>query len=508
MATEPSPSPRPADPARVAPIPPRPSEVPFALLAHPVVQVLRFLTKAALAWFLAAEELGDAMAVGLFAFLAQHLSLFGLDDAVVFAPRLTLGLWRALRRFLNLTGAVLTVAVAASGLLLAPLMGAPELKVLALVLAPTVWIGNLAVLPNALLVRQRRFRAVFTIDLCSVAAFAVVTLALSASGAGAWSLVGGWYANAALAVVSSHVLARGSLPAESGESAETRRTLRYGAHLMGASLLGFGGERLDSFAIGIGIGRAALGLYEWALQLSQFAVQYASNLSERFLFPTLARDRRNAPSAMARSFREAIRLCNTFVLPLHVAMSVAAVPFVRGFLPRDWLPAGRLLSVLALAAAWRSLDVVSLAALKAAGRSAAVLRLSAIRLGLLAVAVALTVWTGDILALALGVLAARSLGALLTLTAAGRLPEIQADGVRRVSSAGLPCFLAWCAAYLPAAWIIGASLADSPRLQLAATVSAALAVWLALRAFIDREALLREWQHLYRELSAAFGGRG
>jgi len=159
--------------------------------------------------------------------------------------------------------------------------------------------------------------------------------------------------------------------------------------------------------------------------------------------------------------------------------------------------------VLALAGAWRSVDVVFLAALKATGESRAVLRLSVLRLALLALAVTLTLSRG-LLPLALGVLAARCLAALCTLWRAGRLPEIRALGLRQVTTAGMPCFLFWCAVYLPAAWTLDGLLTETPRALVLATATTAVAVWVLVRISMDRKALRWEWSRLAHEL----GGRG
>jgi hypothetical protein len=69
---------RPFPPLAAAPAPRR-NELPFALLAHPTVQAVRFLTKAALAWFLVAEHFGEVMLAGLLVNLCGRVAVLGLD---------------------------------------------------------------------------------------------------------------------------------------------------------------------------------------------------------------------------------------------------------------------------------------------------------------------------------------------------------------------------------------------------------------------------------------------
>jgi hypothetical protein len=55
--------------------------VSFALIAHPTVQFVRFLSKLALPWFLSPEQFGEATLAGAILFGVQHIAVFGLDEA-------------------------------------------------------------------------------------------------------------------------------------------------------------------------------------------------------------------------------------------------------------------------------------------------------------------------------------------------------------------------------------------------------------------------------------------
>jgi PST family polysaccharide transporter len=379
----------------------------FALLGHPSVQAIRFLSKACLVWFLTREEFGGAALAGLVVFAAQHAALLGTDDAVIQAAHLDRPLWRRLCRFHHATGLGLALIVALLGLVLGEVTADPELAALVAVLAPAVWLANLSVLPSALLLRARAFRRVLMVDLASVSGFAVTAVGLAVLGAGAWSLVGAWYANALVALVAAGRLARPELDRLGEEErADPGAVLRYGVQVSGASLLSLASERLDGLGVGVLIGRAALGLYEWALGLSQLALSYATSMAERCLFPILSEERR--AGSLRAAHGKAFRIAAFGLLPLHVLLAFLARPLVTGLFPEEWHGAVPLLVLFALAAGLRCLEIVELTALKALGLGATLLRLAGLRLALLLVALALTLPEGDVTAVAAGVLVARA----------------------------------------------------------------------------------------------------
>ena len=85
-------------------------------------------------------------------FGVAHIAALGLDEALIHAPRLDRGLWSRMRRRQFYAGFVLALLTALAGWIVAGRFeGHPLLGVLLVALAPTVFLGNLAVLPSAML---------------------------------------------------------------------------------------------------------------------------------------------------------------------------------------------------------------------------------------------------------------------------------------------------------------------------------------------------------------------
>lgn len=462
----------------------------FALIAPPAVQAVRFLSKLLLPHFVTTVDFGEAMLAGLILFGVQYVAVFGLDEALVSAPRLDLALWRSMRRFQTLLATALAIVLIAIGFVLQLFPAQALLGELLIALAPMLVVANLATLPTALLVRDRAYARVFAVDLAAISAFTLVAVALAALGAGPWSLVGGWYANALVALVAATTFARGHMPVARVDSADFTRVRTIGGHFTGAAVLGYVGERLDSASIGFVLGRAILGLYELAQSLGGVLVNYASSLSERLLFPTLAAHHRE--SGLGVAYSQALRVTMLVLLPAHVLLVAASGPLVTTFFPPRWHGAAPLLALVAAAAAARCFDVVAVAALKAAGQGTSVFRLGLARLLLLIAALAISLAQGNPIVVAFAVLASRMLAAALALVlAATRLDLAAARGVVRVSSAGWVLGL-WILAFAPAACYLDRVLDGRPVTLLVLQPLLALALWVLARVAIDHDEFVGE----------------
>lgn len=477
----------------------RPGPVELAVLAHPLVTIVRFGAKLAMFALVAPAQVGHAALAGVLVFGAGHLAIVGLDEAAIAARRLGAGLWAHLSRRHRRAELACALLVALLGGGLAAFGVRPELAGLLLALAPMVVLANLSVLPTALLVRRRAYAEVLRVDLGGVLAMALCGIVAAALGAGAWSFVVAWYANAAVATLLARRAVRGRLPAPDEAEDDPRRTARTGMDLLGATALGYGTDRGDALAVGAWLSPAVMGLYEVASQIPQALVQYARSLAERLLLPTMSAGRRG--EALAGTSVATLRITVCTILPAFVVAALCAPAFIRLVFDERWTGAAFPMAVLCLAAGARSVQVVALTALKAGGRSRAAVRLVAGELVLLVVTLAAGLPFGA-LGAAFAVLASRVAAAALALTAMARAlpgPRPAPAGPRRA----VVVLCAWSAVFVPGALLLSDALVATPGGQLAATVALAAVLWLAARWVIDRPQLRVEWDRLAARLHAA-----
>ncbi len=463
--------------------------VSFALIAHPTVQFVRFLSKLALPWFLTPTQFGEAMLAGTILFGVQHVAVFGLDEALVSAAHIDRSLYARMRGFQTGMGLVLALVVAAVGLLLQLLPEQARLGMLLIALSPMTLVANLATLPTALLVRERCYARVFAVDLVAITTFTTVAVLSARLGAGVWSLVLAWHGNAIAALIASTLFARPLLPkhADGGERFDLIKD--RGAHFTGAAVLGYIGERIDSMSVGFGIGRGVLGLYEAAQNYAQVMVTYAASLSERLLFPTLALHHREG--GLGRAYLQALRITMLFVFPLHVLLAALAVPIVVTIVPATWHDAAPLLRLLALAAGLRCFDIAAVTALKAAGHGRTVFKVGLVRIALLVVALACSIPFG-IVTVAAAVVGSRAAAAAVSLYIASTRLELNAARREAAISAALAALCAWLLVFAPASFYLARMFEGASVPELAVMPLLALLVWLCARSLFDRAALTRE----------------
>ena len=477
----------------------------YALANFPVIQALRFLTKVGLAALVGSGEYGEAALAGLLAFLLGHAACFGLDEVLVSARSLDQGLLRRLQATHLRSGALAGLALSLA-YFLPPVRDYQRLPLLVAALGPMVVLANQAVLPTALLVRSRDYRAVFRSEAGGIVALSLTTLAAGALGAGAWSLILGWYANAAAATLLSRRYAapwRAALPAAAlapgadGAPAADGAPGADGLRFMSAGLLAFVGERADTLAIGLFLGRQLVGLYDLAQHLTHVTAQFMANLTERLFFPLLA-ERERAGDRL-QTFARLHHHSVLWVGPLHISLALLA-PALAARLPEAWASMGPILAALALASGARCLDLLCLSAIKAGAHSRQLLALQSAQLALLALALGFGLGRGpaavaSAVALARGVSWLASLGTLAWTQRGARL--------RLRAWLGAPALLlTWCAPAL----LVHAGLCDwgalVPRSLLEAALLAGL--WWFLRRAFDGEALGEETLRLRALL--ALGG--
>jgi len=464
------------------------------LLAQPSVQLVRFGTKAALAWFLVPADYGAVALAGLLAYLASHVALLGLNEALIQAEEIGGDLWGRLRRLHHRAGVAVSGVQAAVGVVVSWLADDPTTGHFIIVLAPMVWVANLATLPTALLVREQSYARLFRIDVCSALALGLSTLGLAALGAGPWSVAAGLYANAVVASLLALREARPFLPKGTVGDATGDDVVQRGVHFCKAELLSISGEQVDSLAVGFFVGQAALGLYSYALMIAQVLMNYTTSLAERSLFPILA-DRQRRDS-LGPSFSEAVRVSILFMLPLHAVLAVVSDPLTTLIFPEAWEGVGDLLLLLSLASGARCLDIVGTTALKARGEGRQVARLGILRLGVLALALSASL-PFDVYAVAAAVLAARGLAAGITMNVARRLID---PAPSAALATGSRVVVAWGVVYPLTAVASANALRAHPVVEIGASLLLAIVWWLGLRAVLDRASFKQDCLMLTRRL--------
>ncbi len=398
-----------------------PAGLSTAFLTQPSVQAVRFLQKLVLVNFLRPPELGEANFAGLVTFAWSQAAAWGIDQFAVVSPEFGSGLVRSLQRRL-VQGGLLVTMIAAAASFSAPLFeGNAELRSMLLALAPVVFISNLGVIPTALLVRHQKYRRLFAVDFGAAALQATATILAVELGMGSWAVVVGWYVSQIVTTFGAMALSRDLVPRDPEPEPDLTQPLATGRHFMGATLSAFASERFDSVVVRKMFGAGAFGAYDMALHLSQSFVNYAANLAQRFLFPTLAAAARaeRRESVLKALIPKALLL----VVPASGLLAVCASVFVTRQFDGEWLSVKPIVVVSCFTAGARCFDLLGMAVLKSSGQARPVFYLEILKSVVLAVAVGIGLM-GGVIGVAYAVLSARAVGAAMTWYSARRVTSL------------------------------------------------------------------------------------
>jgi PST family polysaccharide transporter len=247
---------------------------------------------------------------------------------------------------------------------------APVIRVLSL---SVLLVGVFAV-PNALLAREFRQRAVFVANVFSLVAANATMFGLAVLGAGpmafAWSAVAGQLAAGTAMIV---MLGRWFVPRL--HSRAIVQLLRFGVPLAGANAINYAYLNLDYAVIGRARGAAALGIYLLAFNVSSWPYAILGASINGVSLPAFSESR---GPGLQRHLEIGAQTVASLAFPVAAMISVLATPLVVVLYGHDWRGAGDVLMVLAPYGAIFLITLVLGNALVGLGRSAALLILQVV----------------------------------------------------------------------------------------------------------------------------------
>jgi lipopolysaccharide exporter len=271
--------------------------------------------------------------------VANLLTQAGTGNALIAARSLTIRDVRvAVARTLAAAAAVTAVLVAAAEPITRTIAAGSDPAVIR-VLALTVTLSALGIVPNSLLRKALDFRRVSTAGaVCSVVtAGAAVTAALL--GAGVWALVVRWTLYEVLLVVLLWMALRGVLPrllAAPGDDAPgQRRGDRWPFLVVSAAALV--AMSMDNVVVGATLDARQLGFYALAFSIAFVPLTQISLKLGQLLFPAAAATRELA--IVGRRTVTVVRVSALLLFPLVPAAVVLAPTVVPGVLGDKWQPA-------------------------------------------------------------------------------------------------------------------------------------------------------------------------
>jgi len=263
-------------------------------------------------------------------------------------------------------GVVWFVAIFLSAPLFGRLYRSPEVVPVLRSLGALFLITPLGLVPEALLLRDLRFRRLFALELLPSIVPGVVAIGLAGLGLGVWALVWGTLAGSALRTGTLWALVpwRPGRPARFGA---WRQLMRFGGWVSLEAILGWMIANLDQAFAGRFLGAAGAGVFRMGVALALFPATGVSQTVGRVLFPAYSR-LQDEPDRIREGLERCIRLVAIVSVPVGVAAVAYADPVVPVLLGEHWRPAVDVIRILAPAGVLASLVGVAPPLYRAVGR--------------------------------------------------------------------------------------------------------------------------------------------
>lgn len=337
----------------------------WSVLARGTNELVSIPTSMILARLLSPHDFGVAAAAGFFVQLANRLTNFGFNTALIQLKDLT-ERHTATVFMVNLTmglGVWGTLALASP--LLGHLFHSEEASRVIPIAALSFVIGSLGSVPSALMARDLRFRETVWLEWLSTGTTAATALALAFGGLGYWSLVYAQVLAAAVQTIARYYVA-GWRPRFSFSSDVLKQLFSFGIGLHFKRLLDSVALNVDNVVIGWSLGLSSLGLYDKAFTLMNRAVTGVNSAGPVVSFRVFAIIHEEQ-ERFKLAYRKVLLTSTFLAYPVFTALVMTASELFAVMFGPQWTLAVVPFQILCVAGALKILNAYASTAIQARG---------------------------------------------------------------------------------------------------------------------------------------------
>ena len=336
--------------------------------------------------FVAPDVYGEVSAASVITLIASQLSTWGVGQYVIAKPQSGRRVaFHATALHLGL-GVIALAAAVALRRPLEPLVNAPGMSAFLPLLAVSVLIDRLGFMPERILVRDMRFRAVGVSRTVGELTYTAVSVGLAVAGLGGMAIVWG---NVARSFVRAAMMLRAAEPREWIEpsrldGATMRELLRFGLPLSVGAFAGFAARRVDNLLVSALFGPEVMGAYNLAYNLADIpAVQVGEQIGD-VLLPSFAQ---MPPERRSNALLRSTTLLALIMFPLAIGLGAIAPTATAAFFDRRWAAVGPMLMFLSALSVTRPIGWTISSYLQARDRPRLVMWLEGFKVVALVVAI-------------------------------------------------------------------------------------------------------------------------
>ncbi len=318
-------------------------------------QIIRWASTLAVVRMLVPEDYGILAMASLFLGLVTMLTEFGVGSAVVTLRDLDDDDVSQLNGASILFGVVACLFTCVMAKPLALFYRSPELFPVMLALSAGFVVRSFRTIPTALLERELRFKLFAAFEAIEAVVLAVAMVLFALAGLGYWTLVLGQLVSGVLGTVlllsqRRHQLAWPRLK-------RIRRALVFSGHLVGSRLTWYWYSNADRLVCGRFLGEAPLGTYGVGQELASVPVEKITALVGR-VTPAFFAAVQDDNAALRRYLLGVTEGIAVLTIPACWGLAIVADTFVPVILGPKWMEAILPMRLLAIYAAWRSIEAL------------------------------------------------------------------------------------------------------------------------------------------------------
>lgn len=349
-------------------------------------RAIRFLIILILARFVSPESFGLVALATAFVELLRLFEEQGLTAAIVQRDELEpehlhSAFWANVVSGVLLSGFGCMIAG-----VFARVVGQPDLASVVRWLAIGLLARGASEVPEAILRRGLRFKALATRAVIGESVSGGVAVVLALAGWGLWSLVAMQLVNHTVGAVFVWRASRWR-PRFVFSLRQYRELASFGLNIMWVHVVRFMRKWADSFVIGVFLGPIALGYYTVARQLVNGVATLITDSLGPVVWSTLSR-LQGEPERMRRAIYQAAELTAVIAWPAYLGIATLAPELVSTLLGEQWMMGVPVVRAFALLAGAEIINASNLSAIAAMGESRWQLRLEGLVAGVALVAIA------------------------------------------------------------------------------------------------------------------------
>lgn len=365
-----------------------------------------------LARILTPKQYGTVAIVTVFSSFFAILADMGVSTAIVQYKDLTKRDYDALFFFSVMLGVVLSGVFCLLSLPISLVYADAGLVPLCCLTSLSVLFNTLNMVPNGILLREKRFKSVSVrLVLVSVASGAAA-VGMAFLGFGCYALVWNVVLTSLFILVWNWV-STGIAPINPHFVAPLRRILRFSGFQAGFGIVNYFARNLDNLLVGAMMGPAQLGYYDKAYKVMQYPLNYLTGIFSNVLQPYLS----DYQNDKRRLYETWLGVCRVLaVVGMLVAALIVAFPeeILLAMYGDQWLVAAPALETLGLSVGIQMVNSTSGAIFQSAGRTDALFRSGLICTAISVVSILVGIATRSLWALGLAISSAYLLHFLVT----------------------------------------------------------------------------------------------